>query len=107
MAMASGGRDAAGYIGWFLVGAVAGAVVALVTAPRTGRATREFLTDHGEDAAHRAQSWADQAQSQAGEWMDRGRELLEEQTERLMSAFEAGREAMQEEIRRWSTGARG
>ena len=77
-----------------------------MTAPRTGRETREFLADHGEDATHRAHSWAEQAQSQAGEWMDRGRELLEEQTERLMTAFEAGRDAMQEEIRRWS-GARG
>src|SRR2546428_274185 len=34
-------------------------------------------------------------------------EIFEEQTQRLMSAFEAGRDAMREEIRRGSTESRG
>jgi len=33
--------------------------------------------------------------------------MFEEQTQRLMNAFEAGKEAMREEIRKWSTSARG
>ena len=98
--------DAAGYLGWFLFGAVLGAGVALLTAPRTGSQTRELLTDHGEDISRTAQSWAGEAQHQAAEWLDRSRELLEEQTNRVMSAFEAGKEAMREEIRKWSSSAR-
>src|SRR5437879_530332 len=43
----------------------------------------------------------------AGEWLDKSREMFEEQTQRLMNAFEAGKEAMREEIRKWSTSARG
>lgn len=95
--------DAAGYLGWFLFGAAVGAGVAFLVAPRTGSQTRELLTDHSGDVARTAQSWADHAQQQAGEWLDRSRELLEEQTNRVMSAFEAGKEAMREEIRKWST----
>lgn len=105
--MASERGDAAGYLGWFLFGAAVGAVVALLTAPRPGRETRELLTERGQEMARRAQEWAGHAQQQAGEWLDRSRELLEEQTQRLLSAFEAGKEAMREEIRKWSGTARG
>jgi hypothetical protein len=45
---------------------------------------------------------ANDAQGRAGNWLDKSRELFEEQTQRLMSAFEAGRDAMREEIRRGS-----
>src|SRR5437870_5170885 len=45
--------------------------------------------------------------TRAGEWLDKSREIFEEQTQRLMSAFEAGRDAMREEIRRGSSESRG
>jgi len=98
--------DAAGYLGWFLFGAAVGAATALLTTTLTGREARDLLFDRGGDLAKRAETWAGEAQSQAGDWIDRSRELLEEQTQRLMSAFEAGKEAMREEIRKWSTAAR-
>ena len=104
--MARDNGDVAGYLGWFLLGAALGAAAALLTTPRTGPQTRELLTDHSGDVARTAQSWAGEAQLQAGEWLDRSRALLEEQTNRVMSAFEAGKEAMREEIRKWSTSAR-
>jgi gas vesicle protein len=103
--MSDAQRGGTGSLGWFLFGAAMGAVVALLTAPRTGKETRELLQSG--EAAKRAQDWAGQAQQQAGEWLDKSRLLFEEQTERLISAFEAGKEAMREEIRKWSTSARG
>jgi len=99
--------DGPGYLGWFLLGAVLGAAVAFLTAPRPGRETRELLAERGGEAARRAQQWATEAQSHAGEWLERSRELLEEQTKRLLAAFEAGKEAMREEIRKWAPPARG
>src|SRR6266536_2861596 len=90
--------EAGGYVGWFLVGAAVGAAAALLTTPRTGPETRELLTEKGGELARRAQAVADEAQGRASEWLDRGRELFEEQTQRLMSAFEAGKDAMREEI---------
>ena len=98
--MASDRGDAAGYLGWFLFGAVLGAAGALLMAPRTGQETRDLLSEKGEELARRAQQFAGEAQGRAGEWSDKSRELFEEQTQRLMGAFEAGKDAMREEIRR-------
>jgi hypothetical protein len=41
-----------------------------------------------------------EAQGRAGEWLDRSREIFEEQTQRLMGAFEDGRDALREELRK-------
>lgn len=101
--MSSQRNDSAGYLGWFLVGAAIGAAVAYLTAPRTGTETRELLASRGSDVAKRAQDLAGDAQNQAGEWLDKSRELFEEQTQRLVAAFEAGKDAMRDEIRKWST----
>ena len=95
-------RGSGGYMGWFLFGAMLGAVAAVLLTPKTGAQARELLAEHGGDVARRAQEFASEAQGRAGEWMDKSRELFEEQTQRLMSAFEAGRDAMREEIRRGS-----
>jgi gas vesicle protein len=105
------GTDPAGYLGWFLLGGVLGAAAALLLAPRTGRETREILAERGGDVARRAQELASElaseAQGRAGEWLDKSRELFEEQTQRLMSAFEAGKDAMREEIRKSPAPPRG
>ena len=98
--MANDRGDSAGYLGWFLFGAALGAAGALLMTPRTGQETRDFLSEKSEELTRRAQQFAGEAQGRAGEWLDKSRELFEEQTQRLMSAFEAGKEAMREEIRR-------
>jgi gas vesicle protein len=98
--MANDRNDAAGYLGWFFLGGMLGAVTALLMAPKTGRETREILAEHGNEVAKRAQAMATDAQGRAGEWFDKSRELFEEQTQRLMTAFEAGKDAMRDEIRK-------
>lgn len=95
--------DAAGYLGWFFLGGLIGAAAGLLLAPKTGRETREILSERGGEVARRAQELATEAQGRAGEWLDKSRELFEEQTQRLMSAFEAGRDAMREEVRKGNT----
>ena len=98
--MADDRNDAAGYLGWFFLGGVLGAAAALLIAPKTGRETREILAERGNEVAKRAQAMATDAQGRAGEWFDKSRELFEEQTQRLMTAFEAGKDAMRDEIRK-------
>lgn len=100
-------KNDSGNLGWFLFGAVLGAAVVFLTTPRSGRETRDLLSERSGEVAKRAQEWAGEAQSHAGEWLDKSREMFEEQTQRLMNAFEAGKEAMRDEIRKWSTSARG
>jgi gas vesicle protein len=94
------GGDAAGYIGWFLLGAVVGAGAALLLAPWSGREAREILAERSGDFLRRAQTAAGDTQVRAGDLFEKGREYFEEQTQRLASAFEAGRAAMREEIDR-------
>jgi len=86
---------------------VLGAGIAILLTPRTGAQARELLAERGGDVARRAQDLANEAQGRAGEWLDKSRELFEEQTQRLMNAFEAGRDAMREEIRRSSSTSNG
>jgi gas vesicle protein len=98
------GNDAAGYLGWFFLGALAGAAAALLMAPKTGRETRELLTERGGEFLKKAQEKAGETQGRASDLFDKGREYFEEQTQRLASAFEAGRSAMKDEIGRTRNG---
>jgi gas vesicle protein len=90
-----------------LLGGVIGAAAGLLLAPRPGREMREMLAERSEDLRRRAQEVATEAQGRAGEWLDKSRELFEEQTQRLMTAFEAGKDAMREEMRKGPTPPRG
>jgi gas vesicle protein len=101
--MATEHSDGPGYLGWFLLGGVLGAAAALLLTPRTGRETRDMLAEQSGEFARRAQAMATDAQGRAGEWLDKSRELFEEQTQRLMTAFEAGKDALREEMRKGPT----
>ena len=90
--------DATGYLGWFLLGTVVGAGVALLLAPQAGKETREALSEKGSELAKRAQDVTGDFQVRASELLEKGREAIKEQSQRLASAFEAGRQAMKEEI---------
>jgi len=103
--MASDRNDAAGYLGWFFLGGIIGAAAALLVTPKTGRETRELLSSG--EWARKAQTMATEAQGRAGEWLDKSRELFEEQTQRLMTAFEAGKDAMRDEMKKGPTPPRG
>ena len=107
MANERSGGGAGAYLGWFLLGATLGGLAALLVTPRTGEANRELFSERGNELARRAQELAAEAQGRAGEWLDKSRELFEEQTQRLMGAFEAGRDAMREEMGRTPPPPRG
>ena len=69
----------------FVLGAVSGAMLALLYAPSSGRETRERLVEKAEEARARA---ADAAA--------KGREVLAQGRETLTTAIERGREAYQQ-----------
>jgi len=66
----------------FLVGAVAGAAVALLYAPATGRETREFLGEKAREGRDRA-----------AEAAAKGREYINQGRETITNAIDRGREA--------------
>ncbi len=69
----------------FLVGAVAGAAVALLYAPATGKETRDFL---GEKAR--------EGRDKANEIASRGRDALKQGRDTVTNAIERGREAYEQ-----------
>jgi gas vesicle protein len=69
----------------FLVGAVAGAAVALLYAPATGRETREFLNEK-----------AREGREKANEAAAKGRQILNQGRDTLATAIDRGREAYQQ-----------
>jgi gas vesicle protein len=95
---------ASGVVLSFLVGALSGAALAILFAPRSGRETREMLGEKlretqersrqaGEKAIERGREVADDA----ARYLDRQREALEKRRDRLASAVEAGRQAYRDE----------
>jgi gas vesicle protein len=76
----------------FLMGAVAGAAVALLYAPATGRETREFLGEKAREGKDRA-----------GDAAIKGREIINQGRDTLATAIERGREAYQQARARETT----
>jgi len=69
----------------FLLGAVAGAAVALLYAPAAGQETREFLGEKAREGRERA---ADAAA--------KGRDMINQGRETISTAIERGRDAYQQ-----------
>jgi len=69
----------------FIVGAAAGAAVALLYAPKTGRETREILGERAREGRGRA-----------AEAAAKGREAIGRGRETVASALERGRDAYQQ-----------
>ena len=69
----------------FLVGAVAGAAVALLYAPAAGKETRELLSEKARESRDKATAMA-----------EKGRQVLNDSRETLTSAIDRGREAYQQ-----------
>jgi gas vesicle protein len=69
----------------FLIGAVAGAAVALLYAPATGEETRRRLAERARDGREKAEQLARE-----------GREFINRQRETLASAVDRGRQAYDE-----------
>jgi len=88
-------RDGNSFV-WFLAGLGLGAVVGVLYAPRSGSETREVLRARAEEGRDYMRSRAREARDQASEWVDRGREVVNQQKDQFRAAYEAGRQAYQE-----------
>ncbi len=75
-------RGAGGVLVAFMLGAIAGAAVALLVAPATGEDTRRKLGERAREGRDKAAEAARQ-----------GREFIRNQREGLTTAFERGKEA--------------
>ena len=88
----------------FLLGALSGAALAILFAPRSGRETRDLLGERLRETADRSRRLGEQALEKGREvaedasgYLDRQREALEKRRDRLSAAVEAGRQAYRDE----------
>ena len=88
-------RDGSSFL-WFLAGVGIGGLVGILYAPRTGRETREEILARAEQGREYVRNRAQEAREQASEWVDKGRDVVNQQKEQFRAAYEAGRQAYQE-----------
>ena len=100
-----------GGFGWFLAGLGAGAILGVLFAPKAGRETREdlvsgaresteYLRQRSREAAgqvtdyvDRSKEYMDKGRAQWEEFVNRGRRYVNEQTDKVSAAVDAGKEA--------------
>ena len=88
--MSDNQNSSSGYL-WFLAGAVLGATVALLYAPKSGQDTRTYLSDRSDDAGEAITSSGKDLLDKGKDLYDRGRQLAEEASD----LFERGRKMVQ------------
>lgn len=81
---------------WFLAGLGVGAMAGVLYAPRSGNETRDALRSKAEESREFVRDRARTARSQANDWVDRGREVLNQQKDQFRAAYDAGRQAYHE-----------
>jgi gas vesicle protein len=104
MANDEGGAGTSGVLLSFLLGALSGAALAILFAPRSGRETREMLGEKLRETADRSRKLGEQAIEKGREaaedasgYLERQRDALEKRRDRLAAAVEAGRQAYRDE----------
>jgi gas vesicle protein len=82
-----------GGILWFLAGLGIGAAIGVLYAPKSGRETRDDIARFAQEGTEQVKARAKQYRNQAGEWVDRGKEVVSQQKEQIRTAVEAGKQA--------------
>lgn len=85
-----------------VIGGLAGAAMALLLAPQSGRESREQLRGYARRAEENIHELAETATQVLDQTVDKGREFIKERKAVLTEAVEAGRTAMQQERERLS-----
>jgi gas vesicle protein len=86
----------------FVTGGLAGAAVALLLAPQSGRESREQVRGYARRAEEHVHELAEKATDLMDQAVDKGHEFVQEKKMVLAEAVEAGRTAMQRERERLS-----
>jgi gas vesicle protein len=82
---------------FFVLGAFIGAATALLLAPRSGEETRKLIASKARESAEYMASRTRNAAEKASSYVDKGKEVLQQQRDQLSAALEAGKQAYREE----------
>src|SRR5947209_3534425 len=86
-------NDGGNGFAWFLAGLGLGAVIGVLYAPKSGTETRADIVNAAQEGRDFVSNRAQQAREQATQWVDRGKDILNQQRDNVASAVRAGKEA--------------
>lgn len=84
-------------LGFFLAGLGIGAILALLFAPKSGKETRDYITQKAEEGKDYVKTKTEELRRQAEDAVEKGKDLVSKQKDLLSAALEAGKQAYQEE----------
>jgi gas vesicle protein len=92
-----GENNGASKIAFLLAGMGIGAILALLFAPKSGKETRDYLTQKAEEGRDYVTAKGRDLRKQAEETVEKAKDVVAKQKEQLSAALEAGKQAYQEE----------
>lgn len=87
-----------GFIGGFVLGGLVGAAVAVLTAPASGKETREQIRSEGIALQHRGQQFGDDRMQEAQKMVKQGQKEVSDAQARLGGAIHDQKDALQEAL---------
>jgi gas vesicle protein len=80
---------------YFLVGLGIGSLIGILSAPKSGEETREYMSQKAKDGSEYAQKKARELKERAEDLVEHGKEVVMQKKEQIATAVDAGREAYQ------------
>jgi len=88
----------------FVLGGIVGAGVALLTAPQSGRETRDKIKELADETRKKAGDYASQVKDKVSSAVESGKHFVEEKKSLISTAIDAGKEAFEKEKEKVSKG---
>jgi len=89
-------RDNSNSLLWFLAGLGFGALMGVLYAPRSGRETRDALKNTAHEGGEYIKTRGREAKETVSQWVDRGKDVVGQQKEKISAAIDATRQAYRE-----------
>jgi len=89
-------RDSSNSFLWFLAGLGFGALMGVLYAPRSGRETRDAIKNSAQEGSEYLKNRGREAKETVSQWVDRGKDVVGQQKEKISAAIDATRQAYRE-----------
>jgi gas vesicle protein len=89
-------RDSSNSFLWFLAGLGFGALMGVLYAPRSGRETRDAIKNTAQEGSEYLKTRGREAKETVSQWVDRGKDVVGQQKEKISAAIDATRQAYRE-----------
>ena len=89
-------RDSSNSFLWFLAGLGFGALMGVLYAPRSGRETRDAIKNSAQEGCEYLRNRSREAKETVSQWVDRGKDVVGQQKEKISAAIDATRQAYRE-----------